>query len=795
MRKCTFTAFRIVSCFALLLFFAFLVFAQTPNPVPYLNQPVLPDSVAPGGPGFTLTVTGSAFVSGAHVNWNGSPRATTFVSATQLTATILASDIAHASTATITVTNPAPAGGLSNFQFLTVTSPISSPAFARMDEGIGDPGSAALDAPAVGDFNGDGILDFALGAAFVSDCETCHSGPQDVCVFLGVGDGTFRAPTCYDTMTTYDEFITQGQFLALYTADLNGDGKLDLIAVDSNHTTVSVFLGNGNGTFQPVQNTVVPPANQEIFLDLDSIADFNRDGKLDMILTTTGPSGDQTLEFLGNGDGTFAAPVTVSTGNTYASQLVGGDFNRDGNLDFIFLGDSGLVFLPGNADGTFGPPQNISSQTGTLYVGDFNNDGNLDVLEVISPTSSTQSLSVFLGNGDGTFQAPKNSSSPLYAAIGVFGDVNGDGNLDYVASDNNQSIVIQLGNGDGTFKPAISYPVATYFSGDLALGDFNRDGMMDILSLNGGVTITDEGVITPSSISVDIQGIFPIAELSPSTLPFNDIGLGTKEPETVSLTNTGSATLTISSISVSGSPKPNELTQTNNCGSFLAPNASCTITVTFISLGGGNMSASLVITDNAAGSPQSVAITAPSPDFTITSNTTSTVTVNPGQSATYGITVSGLANFSGTVALSCSGAPSGSNCTVSPGSVNATSNPDGPQGTATVTVSTTPTTSAVGKPPRFPTLTAPQFVKFASALIAISLLILIAAPRRQRKFAGYLTITLFVAGMIGMSSCGGSGGGSNGNGTPAGTYTITITGKFVGGTTLTHTKQLTLVVK
>jgi hypothetical protein len=135
--------------------------------------------------------------------------------------------------------------------------------------------------------------------------------------------------------------------------------------------------------------------------------------------------------------------------------------------------------------------------------------------------------------------------------------------------------------------------------------------------------------LAPVTVSLDIQGLIPVAELSASTLSFNDIGLGTKETETVNLTNTGSATLTISGISISGSPKPNELTQTNNCGSSLAPNASCTITVTFFSLGGGNISASLVIADNASGSPQSVAITAPSPDFTITSNTASTVTVNP----------------------------------------------------------------------------------------------------------------------------------------------------------------------
>ena len=80
----------------------------TANPVPLINQPLIPDAVAPGGAGFTLTLNGTAFVPGSVVNWNGSPRTTSFVNGSQLTASILASDIATASTGSITVVNPAP---------------------------------------------------------------------------------------------------------------------------------------------------------------------------------------------------------------------------------------------------------------------------------------------------------------------------------------------------------------------------------------------------------------------------------------------------------------------------------------------------------------------------------------------------------------------------------------------------------------------------------------------------------------------------------------------------------------
>src|SRR5437773_808217 len=98
----------------------------TANPVPLINQPLIPDAVAPGGAGFTLTVNGTGFVSGSVVNWNGSARATTFVSTSQLTASILASDIATASTASVTVLNPSPDGGTSNVVFFPITFPASS---------------------------------------------------------------------------------------------------------------------------------------------------------------------------------------------------------------------------------------------------------------------------------------------------------------------------------------------------------------------------------------------------------------------------------------------------------------------------------------------------------------------------------------------------------------------------------------------------------------------------------------------------------------------------------------------
>jgi hypothetical protein len=103
--------------------------ATAQNPVPFLDQPLVPDATAPGGAGFTLTVNGSGFVTASVVHWNGSPRATTFASSSKLTATILASDIKTASTASVTVVNPSPGGGTSNTQFFSIVVPGVSVSF------------------------------------------------------------------------------------------------------------------------------------------------------------------------------------------------------------------------------------------------------------------------------------------------------------------------------------------------------------------------------------------------------------------------------------------------------------------------------------------------------------------------------------------------------------------------------------------------------------------------------------------------------------------------------------------
>src|SRR5437667_9031661 len=121
----------LAACVCLLLAFTAIPALGQNNPVPFVNQPLVPSAVAPGGPDFTLTVNGTGFVSGATVNWNDTPLATNFVSASQLTATVPAANIATAATASVTATNPTPGGGSSNVVLLPVRLSLPVVAFTN----------------------------------------------------------------------------------------------------------------------------------------------------------------------------------------------------------------------------------------------------------------------------------------------------------------------------------------------------------------------------------------------------------------------------------------------------------------------------------------------------------------------------------------------------------------------------------------------------------------------------------------------------------------------------------------
>src|SRR5438445_205625 len=185
--------------------------------------------------------------------------------------------------------------------------------------------------------------------------------------------------------------------------DFNGDGKLDLAVVNFGDWNVYVLLSNGDGTFQAARSVYF--ASGGGFPWSIAKGDFNGDGKLDLVVSNYGDNSLSVL--LGNGDGTFRPAPSLTVGYGPAGVVVG-DFNGDGKLDLAVanLNDNTLSVLLGNGDGTFQTPQTFASPGMThpyfVAVSDFNRDGKQDLV-VTNHLYAT--VSVLLGNGDGTFQA------------------------------------------------------------------------------------------------------------------------------------------------------------------------------------------------------------------------------------------------------------------------------------------------------------------------------------------------------------------------------------------------------
>ena len=539
----------------LLGFASALSYAQAP--VPIINQPLIPDATAPGGPQFTLNVNGTGFVSNSVVNWNGSARATTFVNSSRLTAIILASDIAKHGSGQITVVSPGSGGGISNAIPFEVTKPISRFAFNRSDYAAG----SGVPSVVAADFNGDGNLDIAAVGLY----------QRIVSVYLGNGHGRFQHRGDYATGQDNGND-------SLVVGDFNGDGKLDLAV-----RGVSILLGNGDGSFQ---RPLIYPAGDNAV----AVGDFNGDGKLD--LASTNSPGNLYI-LLGNGDGTFQKPVSYALGS-YPYTIAVGDFNGDGKLDLAVevQGENTVSIMLGNGDGSFQSPVQYAP-AGTpngVYAADLNGDG---VLDLVVPNRSLPKVSILFGNGDGTFRPHVDYPAGADAYRGGVADLNGDGKLDVITTTwythNNQFFVL-LGNGDGTFQKPRAYTAGAYPLG-MAFGDFNNDGILDL-------AIPGQG----SSVFSVMLGT--LVELQPDTLDFGTVTVGQNASLTTQLTNIRKSTLEIASITIPD--KKGAFSETNNCGNSVGPGQSCTITVTFAPPTAGSFIAPVMVRDKVCGSPQRV---------------------------------------------------------------------------------------------------------------------------------------------------------------------------------------------
>jgi hypothetical protein len=348
------------------------------------------------------------------------------------------------------------------------------------------PAGNSPDAVVAADFNGDGKLDLA-----VADYGNPSTGDDGgVSILLGNGDATFQAGIQ----------VSAGKNpIWLAVGDFNKDGKQDLVLTDlgdrpNGSGTVEILLGNGDGTFQTPLTLM---AGSEPFPL--TVADYNGDGKMDFAVTDFNSG---VYVFLGNGDGTFQASTLFPAGESPVA-VASLDLDGDGKMDLAVadqhdpssMDNGGVSVLLGNGDGTFQSPAfyAVAVFPTSLTIGDVNTDGKSDMVItsfIAAFGLEGSDINVLLGNGDGTFaphiskvigRSESTSVFPLSVKIGEFNP----GRKPYVAEVLGNRVAVMPGNGDGTFQGSLFFD-ADQMPFQLTVGDFNQDGLPDIVVANQG---------------------------------------------------------------------------------------------------------------------------------------------------------------------------------------------------------------------------------------------------------------------------------------------------------------------
>ena len=505
---------------------------------------------------------------------------------------------------------------------------------------------------AVADLNGDKKLDFVAS----------NNSGEWVTVGLGNGDGTFRSSQSFG-------YSWSAPINAIATADLNGDGNLDIVeGGGGTGSGITVMLGSAHGVFGAPIPVALGCSGSNNLANSLALGDVNKDGKVDAVATmTNGGCENNVIAVLdGLGTGKFKAPVYYSTGSTqqsYSATLA--DLRGKGLLDIVVSnGDGSISVFLNNGKGVYGTANVIAGASGadggTIVAGDFNNDGKLDL--AITNYSGT-AINLLLGNGDGTFQAPRVTPSPINPVGLTMGDFNGDGKLDLALTswDDSGALTIFMGNGDGTFTVGTTYNMGTWeqcypsggsnpywigagdlnqdgkldlaiavtysacsteYSGQnnwgaalvytgngdgtfnlddgpwlggvdnsgIVLGDFNRDGMLD-MAVAGNAAWTSQDWVT-----IMLNKTQPVS-VSPLAMTFKAQAVETKSAvQTVLVTNDQTTSLAVSKVALGGTD-PGDFTFKSACPSSLLAGAYCTVTVTFEPTVVGTRTATLSITD------------------------------------------------------------------------------------------------------------------------------------------------------------------------------------------------------
>ena len=606
-----------------------------------------------------------------------------------------------------------------------------------------------------GFYNAPNLLsDGSEGSNSVVIADFNSDGKKDVAAFntllIGNGDGTLQGTVAVPNLA--------GMGAA---GDFNGDGLADLAVItpaSGNSSTLNIWLSDGKSGFTLAHTYQIPIPMPNINFGSAAVinwaGDLNGDGKVDLVGNIWDGSGLTVITLLGNGDGSFGAPVASRVNNVpdHAGSvaLVLGDLNGDGKPDVLINAaqqgglDGGTFYVMlSNGDGTFAAPTTPfvgTPQGGTITLGDFNNATRNWMRSSGLPAASL----LLWAMGMARFSRPRSvTNAACLNSCGnmVSGDFNGDGNLDLIVP-TGTGYQILAGKGDGTFNvtPAVTDGLNQFSVSQVA--DFNGDGHLDVL----GAFSTSSGAVL---------GLIPGKGDGTFGNPFI--------------------------YSVFGTPLVADF---NGDGKL------------DVALTG---TAQLVLLFNTAPAVAPPPPPAP-PDFNVGSGSGSgTATVTAGSTATYPLSLAGSGGFTGNVALTCSVSPAGPACSVSPSSVTVSGST---AATATVSVTTTARSGLLPIGGSNERDSSRRILwMFGSLLAAAGIIsVLASAQTRPRRFSWSLAtvcgaLLLVLATLV--SGCGGSNSsngstGSIATGTSAGNYTVTVTAQ---SGSVSHNTQLTLTVK
>lgn len=481
---------------------------------------------------------------------------------------------------------------------------------------------------------------------------------------------------------------------------------------------------------------------------------------------------------VGGGDDGYVSVLDASGGTVVFSTLLGGS----GDEEFTSIGvdSGGNIYISGS---TGGPFPIVNAENGTYEPFRFCAPHSTCGGAALPPT---QGIALKIAPVSGTvlaFPSVVNLVNPVAIGTSITATI-------LVANPNSSNNITISGIVvAGDYSQSNSCPVSLPPGASCTLSVTFMPTSAG--TRTGTITITDSAPGSPHTINLLGTTLVPQVDIRPTQLSFASELVGsTSSPQTVTLTNTGGAPLSIGSISVLG-----DFAETNDCGLSVAASSTCQIEITFTPTVAGNRTGTLTVVYTAAGSPQAISLsgagvgTGPALGLGITSGGSSSATVAAGQAASYAFSIGG-AGMSGTASLSCTGTPTGATCSLP------TSEPFSSTVPVTFSVKVTTTSRTIGAL-HLPASTPLPWL-WTIAVLGIVVWPGMSVPKRSvRRFLSLVPLTF----LFFLVSCGGghttSGGGGGGpqpnpNGTPAGTYALTV--KATSGST-TETSSLTLIVQ